>query len=216
MDKDQIQENSFEAAPGGKSGILNYQTGYGTPQGGDYIQDPAHFASSDKTVSHFVPDTSKGSSPVNKPLPKRPDVQKDTMTPPSQPDPNNKPLDPDQDVDRQVDQLFQKKNTPSPDEILSGLQYELSQMIKKDKHVAKRIVLKNLRQDPQYYSRLNMLNIDDKKMKVDETTVSKTKAVLDEMIANRQKNRPVATSPELNKIFRDLSDRRMACRAERG
>ena len=70
---------------------------------------------------------------------------------------------------------------------MSALQYELSQMVKKDKAIAKQTVLKNLKTDPHYYSRLNMLNIDDKKMKVDESTFSKTKAVLDEMIAEKQK-----------------------------
>ena len=69
---------------------------------------------------------------------------------------------------------------------MSALQYELSIMVKKDKAIAKQIVLKNMKDDPHYYSRLNMLNIDDEKMKVDEgkkdTTFSKTKVVLDEMI----------------------------------
>ena len=57
-----------------------------------------------------------------------------------------------------------------------------------------------------------MLNIDDKKMKVDEnaTTVEKTKAVLDQMIEAKQKAKgPVATSPELTQIFKDLTDRRL-------
>ena len=54
---------------------------------------------------------------------------------------------------------------------MSALQYELSNMVKKDKTIAKQTVLKNLKTDPHYYSRLNMLNIDDKKMKVDEETL---------------------------------------------
>ena len=52
---------------------------------------------------------------------------------------------------------------------MSALQYELSNMTKKDKTIAKQQVLKNMKQDPHYYSRLNMLNIDDEKMKVDES-----------------------------------------------
>ena len=32
------------------------------------------------------------------------------------------------------------------------------------------------------------------------------------MVAERQQNRPVATSPELNQIFKDLTDKRMAIR----
>ena len=99
---------------------------------------------------------------------------------------------------------------------MSALQYELSQMVKKDKAIAKQTVLKNLKTDPHYYSRLNMLNIDDKKMKVDEekknTTFSKTKAVLDEMIAAKQKTRAVENSPEITKIFKELSDKRSSIR----
>ena len=72
-----------------------------------------------------------------------------------------------------------------------------------------------MKDDPHYYTNLDMLNIDDKKMKVDEnadSTFSKTKALLDQMVAERQKNRPVATSPELNQIFKDLTDKRMSNR----
>lgn len=293
-----LLENSFEGAPGGGSGTLNYSVGYGTP---NYKQqDPKNFSSSDKTTDHFEPNTSKGSASVPTPsdrpdrvgnnqglngtdshetpiktgypdgtivtnpmgndnnkeggdsldnsdaaslegpekaqdgeeknrggqesdIDKEPDgknkgVGQDTkiMSPAGAADDAqaDKPLNPDQSYDKPVDQLFQKKQTPSPDEIMSALQYELSNMVKKDKHIAKQQVLKNLKQDPHYYTNLGMLNIDDKKMKVDETTFSKTKAVLDDMIAAR-KNRnpnPVSTSPELNKIFKELSDRRQSIR----
>lgn len=82
----------------------------------------------------------------------------------------NKDANPDnKEFDKDVDQMFQKKITPTPDELMSALQYEMNQMVKKDKYIAKSIVLKNLKEDPKYYSRLNMLNIDDDKMKVDES-----------------------------------------------
>ena len=124
---------------------------------------------------------------------------------------SEKPLDPNKQYDSQVDQLFKgKKQTPSPDEIMSALQYELSKMVKKDKAIAKQQVLKNLKTNPHYYSRLDMLNIDDKDMKVDEnSTFEKTKAVLDEMIATRKKNVAVANTPEITEIFKDLTNRRM-------
>ena len=67
-----------------------------------------------------------------------------------------------------------------------------------------------------------MLNIDDDKMKVDERTkvmketkytkFDKTKAVLDEMILAKKKSVTTATTPELNKIFKDLYDKRKANR----
>ena len=50
--------------------------------------------------------------------------------------------------------------------------------------------------------------------KIKETTFSKTKAVLDEMIAERKKNVSVADTPELRKIFQDLYDKRNAVKKE--
>lgn len=128
------------------------------------------------------------------------------------PDPDNKPLDPTKGFDNQVNKIFTKKVTPTPDEILSALQWEMNQMVKKDKYIAKQMVLKNLKSDPKYYARLNMLNIDDDKMKVDEskkTTTEKTKAVLDQMISDR-KNRakPIQNFNEINTIFDDLRNKR--------
>ena len=228
-----IKENTFEPAGGGRSGTLNYSVGYGTPQGGNTVQDPRHFASSDKTTDHFEPNTSKGSSVVPT-MPTRPDVVQpkpvdkiDTTTSPdaaAERQKSEKPLDPTKEFDPQVDQVFQKKDTPSPDEVMSALQYELTNMVTKDKTIAKQTVLNNLKQDPHHYSKLQNLNIDDDKMKVDEmneskqtklvdqSTFDKTKAVLDEMIAARQKNVAVANTPEINQIFKDLTDKRQARR----
>jgi hypothetical protein len=99
---------------------------------------------------------------------------------------------------------------------MSALQYELGNMVKKDKMIAKQTVLKNMKTDPHYYSRLDMLNIDDKKMKVtekvNEDTFSKTKAVLDEMIANKQKSVAIANTPEISEIFKDLYNKRRSIR----
>lgn len=212
-----IIENSFEGGVAGFAGTSNYSTGYGTPSGGNVTQDPSKFSSSDKTVSHFAQDTTGSAVPT---MPDRPDrVTKSVMSPVSAAEKltAEKPLNPEHEYDNQVDSLFAKKHTPSPDEIMAGMQYELGRMVKKDKAIAKQEVLKNLKSDPAFYSRLDMLNIDDDKMKVPEnkeTTVSKTKAVLDEMIAKSQKNRPlanaVANSSEINQIFKDLTDRRRA------
>lgn len=219
MDKlfKRIKENTFEPAGGGGSGALNYQTPYGTPGGGNYSQNPSHFSSSDKTTNHFEPNTASGSS-VPK-LTGRPDVinksptqpvdRLDTTTSPAaaaEKLKSEKPLDPTKEFDPQVDQLFQKKNTPSPDEVMAGLQYELTNMTTKDKTIAKQIVLKNLKKDDHFYSHLDMLNIDDDKMKVDESTFIKTKNVLDQMIFDN-KNR-IRKLPNLNRIFESLIKKR--------
>ena len=230
--KTKLSENSFEAAPGGKSGTLSYQTPYGTPQGGNIVQDPRHFASSDKTTDHFQPNTSKGSGAVPT-MPTRPDVVNksvdkiDTTKSPdaaAEKQKSEKPLDPTKEFDPQVDQVFKKKDTPSPDEVMSALQYELTNMVTKDKTIAKQTVLANLKQDPHHYSTLQNLNIDDEKMKVDEmnenkqtklvdqSTFERTKALLDAMVADKQKNVAVANTPEINKIFKELTDKRQARR----
>jgi hypothetical protein len=258
-----IRENSFEGAPGGGSGTLNYGQSFGTPGGGNITQNSSKFSSSDKTSDHFQPNTASGSAatPEMKDRPDRTgnnqgmdgtDSRKKTIktgypdgkiintsddgttdndgdgvtgqkvgnkiTSPAGAADNaqsEKPLNPDQQFDPQVDQLFKgKKQTPSPDEIMSALQYELNNMTKKDKTIAKQQVLKNMKKDPHYYSRLNMLNIDDKKMKVDESTFSKTKAVLDEMIAAKKKSVAIADTPELRKIFQDLYDKRNAVKKD--
>lgn len=57
------------------------------------------------------------------------------------------------------------KDKVTPDEILCGLNYELKRMFYKNKSYAKQIVIDNLKKDPTYYSKLNMLNIDDNFMK---------------------------------------------------
>ena len=229
-----IRENVFEPAGGGSAGTLSYGNTYGTPAGGNYTQDPSHFASS-KSDSPFQPNTASGSSGANPTV--RPDVINKSPTQPidkidttTSPDAaaerqkSEKPLDPTKEFDPQVDQVFQKKDTPSPDEVMSALQYELTNMVTKDKTIAKQTVLNNLKQDPHHYSKLQNLNIDDDKMKVDEmneskqtklvdqSTFDKTKAVLDEMIAARQKNVAVANTPEINQIFKDLTDKRQARR----
>ena len=203
----ELNENGFEGSPGGSSGTLNYNIQFtSTPSGGNITQNPNHFVSSDKTVNHMNNQQS-GSAVGN-----LPDLNKPTK---SEPSPaakfdqakSDKPLNPDLSYDKDINQIFQKKDTPSPDEIMSALQYELGRMVKKDKTIAKRMVISNLKENPHHYSQLDMLNIDDKKMKVDETTISKTKAVLDEMIVNKQK-RQMPPPPNLREILSDMKMKR--------
>jgi hypothetical protein len=75
-------------------------------------------------------------------------------------------------IEGSLDALYARKDTPTPDEVVSGIKYELGQQIKKDKFKAKRTVLDNLKKDPHYYGKLKMLNIDDKSM-VDNMTENK-------------------------------------------
>jgi len=173
-----LQENSFDGAPGGSAGISSVGPGYGTPAGGNVTQTPSSFSASEKGVNHIGNDAS-GSQHVNP----------DSMQPPLGPDSAS--------LNNQVNQLFSKKVTPSPDEIMMALQYELNNMVKRDKSIAKQKVLNNLKQDPLYYSRLGMLNIDDEKMmKVNETV-----KLLDSMIEERSKKKNERTPQSICDII---------------
>jgi len=55
---------------------------------------------------------------------------------------------------------YDKKDKVTPDEIMAGLQYILKRMVFKRKDVAKEIVVRCLKKDPKYFSKLHMLNID--------------------------------------------------------
>jgi len=126
-----IKENEFFGAPGGASGTVNYQAGYGTHSSPDVSQNPAHFQSGKSVDNH---------SNTVKDVPKTGSMERDMAA------------------------IYAKKDTPSPDEVVAGIKYELGQQIKKDKATAKQEVLKNLKKDPHYYSKLKMLNIDDESM----------------------------------------------------
>jgi len=49
----------------------------------------------------------------------------------------------------------------TPDEVIQGINAELKSAVFKRPDVAKALVIKNLRKDPKYYSKLKFLNVDD-------------------------------------------------------
>lgn len=152
MSKQPIKENEFFPAPGGSNGTVNYQTGYGTPSSPDISQNPNHFEHSDN----------------NKAVNQNSNVAQDAQS---------------GSMQAGVDALYAgKKETPTPDEVVTGIKYELGQQIKKDKRKAKETVLANLRKDPKFYSGLKMLGIDDKSM-------------VDNMTENNEKNCPHCKRP---------------------
>ena len=137
-----IKENEFFGAPGGSSGTVSYGTPYGTPSGPNTSQDPSHFQGSDNNKAVNQMGNTAKESP------KAGSMKKDLAA------------------------IYAKKDTPSPDEIVAGIKYEMGQQNKKDKRMAKEAVLSNLKKDPHFYTSLKMLNIDDKSM-VDNMTESK-------------------------------------------
>lgn len=81
----------------------------------------------------------------------------DISTPPPDDYDNKSTYDPDQ-YEKDVQDI---KYKVTPDEVLTGLQYELKKMVFKRKDLAKELVVRNLKEDNKYYSKLHMLNIDD-------------------------------------------------------
>jgi hypothetical protein len=91
--------------------------------------------------------------------------------------------------DKDVEQLFKQKEKPTTDDIICGIQYELQTMVHKDKRVAKERVIDNIKKfGPKYYSKLNMLNIDDKEMDTTDVFVERVK-VLKDMIKEKEAKR---------------------------
>jgi len=60
--------------------------------------------------------------------------------------------------------VSQIKYKVSPDEVLMGIEYEMKKQVDKNKNLAKEAVIKNLKKDPKYYSKLFMydMNPDEK------------------------------------------------------
>ena len=135
-----IQENSNDMAIAGSGGSISYGTGWGTHSSPTVSQNSANFAHSDMNKATNQKSLGRNSNTA-------------TSSPAS-----------GSQYDTAIDQLYQKPVTPSPDEVLTGLKYELQNMIKKDKSRAKELVLNNLKQDPHFYGRLGMLGINDDDM----------------------------------------------------
>lgn len=67
-------------------------------------------------------------------------------------------------LDTDVNAIYAKKDTPTPDDVLCGIKHELGQQMVKNKATAKQKVLANLKKDPKFYSGLKMMGIDDESM----------------------------------------------------
>lgn len=115
-------------------GSINNQPGWGTYASPEVSQNSANFAHSDQNKAVNQHGNTRQESP-------------DTGS-----------------IAHDLNAIYAKKDTPTPDEIVAGIKYELGQQIKKDKYKAKQAVLTNLKKDPHFYSGLKMLNIDDESM----------------------------------------------------
>lgn len=151
-----FKENSFDAAPGGTSGTLNYQAPIGTHSSPSNYQNP--------------------SSDFNKYYNKNTTGQPDTQV-----------SDNSGSLDKDVEQLFKDREKPTIDDVMAGIQYELQNMTKKDKRIAKERVIDNMKKfGPKYYTKLHMLNIDDTDM---TPQIKERVKLLDKMISEKKEKR---------------------------
>lgn len=168
-----IVENSFYPAPGGSLGSLNYQSSIGNHASPNNYQNPSKFASSD--ANKYFDSNSTG--------------QPDTRT----------SMDQSGSFDGEVEKLFKNKEKPTMDDVLAGIHYELNNMIAKDKHIAKLKVIDNLKKHgPKYYTKLHMLNIDDKDM---DSPMAERINVLNQMIEEKKEKRK---DMQLNDSIKDI------------
>lgn len=173
-----IKENAFDAAPGGTSGIINYQAPVGTHSSpSNYTTPPSDFN------KYYDPNVTG-----------QPDTQ---MTGDSG------------SFDKDVEQLFKDKDKPTIDDVMAGMQYELQNMIKKDKRIAKERVIDNLKKfGSKYYTKLHMLNIDDTDM---TPKMKETVNVLNKMVAEKQeKRKELKLNDAIQDILREKREQKFA------
>lgn len=111
--------------------------------------------------------------------------------------------------DGDVERLFKDKPKPTVDDIKTGIDYELSHMIHKDKNIAKQRVIANMKKHgADYYSNLDMLNIDDKNL--DVTPVMQERInVLNQMVSDKQSKRePLKLNSAIQDILQEKRDQK--------
>lgn len=177
-----IKENSFDPAPGGAAGALNYQAPIGTHSSPSNYQDFSKFSSSD----------------YNKYYDKNQTGQPDTRK-----------TDESGSFAKDVDQIFKSKEKPTIDDVMCGIQYELQNMLRKDKRIAKERVIDNMKKfGPKYYTKLDMLNINDKEMKPE---MQERINILNKMVAEKEaKRQDLKLNDAIQDILREKRDQKFA------
>ena len=108
---------------------------------------------------------------------------------------------------KDVNTLMTKKDTPTIDDIVAGVNWELNQMITRDKKVAKQRVVGNLKKNPHYYSDLDQLNINMDKTPEEiekEKQLTERKKIFEDMVSKRTNKRDL--DPRVTSVMRDMWD----------
>jgi len=132
-----LGDRMMQGLPYGQGGAVTGASSFDTFSSPDVSQNPDKFGS--------LVDKSKLSANSKQSM---------NIISPFSPENEESPEDYEKDVDA-------VKYTVTPDEVLCGIDYEMKKMVLKDKQVAKQNVVNNLKHDPQYYSKLKMLDIVD-------------------------------------------------------
>jgi hypothetical protein len=185
-----ILENSFDGSPSGYAGSVNSQPEYGTFGSPDASQNPGSF----------------DNSHLNKPFDQNVTGQPDTQI-----------TDKSGSFDPDIERLFKGKEKPTIDAIMTGIQYELANMIKKDKHLAKERVINNMKKHgPKYYTKLGMLGMPGVGDNLDENMINENNNdnamkfrvdMLNDMVKAKQAKR-IEMNPEILNILKDKREQK--------
>jgi hypothetical protein len=109
------------------------------------------------------------------------------------------------ELSQDIDKLMAKKDPPTIDDIVTGINWELNQMITRDKKVAKQRVVANLKKNPHYYSDLDQLNINMDKTPEEiekEKQMTERKKIFEDMVSQRTNVRDL--DPRVTSVMKDM------------
>jgi hypothetical protein len=109
------------------------------------------------------------------------------------------------ELSRDVNKLFTKKDVPTIDDVVAGVDWELSQMIFKDKRKAKETVIANLKKNPHFYSDLDQLdiNMDKTPQEIEkDRQLAERKKIFADIVTDAPKK--IETKPEIAGIMRQM------------
>ena len=128
-----LGDRMMQGLPFGQGGAVSGASNLDTFSSPDVTQDPSKFGTLSDKSNLTAPETQAAVTPFG-------------------PFTNQNPWDYVRDVE-------QIKYKVTPDEVITGMDYEMKMFVLKDRQVARTNVVKNLKKDPKYYSKLHMLGV---------------------------------------------------------
>jgi hypothetical protein len=128
-----LGDRMMQGLPFGQGGAVSGASNLDTFSSPDVTQDPSKFGTLSDKSNLTAPETQAAVTPFG-------------------PFTDQNPWDYVRDVE-------QIKYKVTPDEVITGMDYEMKKLVLKDRQVARTNVVKNLKKDPKYYSKLHMLGV---------------------------------------------------------